>query len=177
MLRILSLIDRLSGGLAYLMMAVFVALVGDMLYEVVSRRLFGAPTLWAYDIAYMSNGLIFVLAAGYTLLQNEHIRIDFLSTRLPPRLQDAANAAVYLLLLAPMLWYALGGAIGEAWEAFATGELDPSSTWRPLIWPFYGALALGLAVFALQALAQLVRHLGAALGRWPSPLGRRSGAL
>ena len=69
----------------YAMMVVFIILVSDMMYEVVSRRIFDAPTLWAYDIAYMSNAAMFMMAAGYALLNNEHIRIDFLSTRMPAR--------------------------------------------------------------------------------------------
>ncbi len=173
MLRVLGLVDRLSTALASLTMIVFVGLVADMLYEVVSRRVFDSPTLWAYDIAYMSNGAIFMIAAGYTLLVDEHIRIDFLATRMRRPYQDAANALVYLCLLVPTLYFACNGALTEFWTAYATDELEPSSPWKPLIWPFYAAIALGICVFTLQVLAQAIRHAGAALGRWPSPLARK----
>lgn len=169
---LLSAIDRVSVSLGYLAMVVFVLLVADMMYEVVSRRLFSAPTLWAYDIAYMSNGVGFLLAAGYTLLANEHIRIDFLSTRMPRRVQDGVNAAVYLFLIFPMFAFVCHGAITEGWSAFVTGELEPSSPWKPVIWPFYAGIALGSCVFFLQAIAQFVRHVTAALGAGPSPLER-----
>ena len=48
-------VDRLSRFCGYAMMVVFLILVSDMMYEVVSRRVFNTPTLWAYDVAYMSN--------------------------------------------------------------------------------------------------------------------------
>ena len=167
-------IDRTSRICGYAMMVVFLILVGDMMYEVVSRRVFDRPTLWAYDIAYMSNAAIFLIAAGYTLLENEHIRIDFLSTRMPRRYQDWGNAIVYMFLLFPALWFATSEAAASAWEAFVTGELEPQSPWKPVIWPYYTALALGLAVFSLQAIAQCIRHVRAALGLEPSPLIRQA---
>ncbi len=170
MTRLLSAVDAISNVLAYLAMAFFVVLVGDMLYEVISRRVFGAPTLWAYDIAYMMNGTLFLLAAGYTLKLNEHIRIDFLSTRFPRKVQDWINAAVYLFLLFPMLAFACHGAVVEGWTAFVTDELEPASSWKPVLWPFYLGIAVGFGSFWLQALAQFVRHVRSALGRDVSPL-------
>jgi len=174
--RVLAAIDRLSTVFAYIAMALFVGIVGDMIYEVVSRRVFATPTLWAYDLAYMSNGAVFLLAGGFTLLANEHIRIDFLSTRLPRRLQDGLNSAVYICLFLPVMAYASTTAIGAAWTALITNEAEPASPWQPLIWPFYAAIALGLCIFFLQALAQAIRHAVAAAGRGPSPLDRPAGA-
>lgn len=173
MKRLLSMVDAVSAALAYAAMALFLVLVGDMMYEVVARRVFDAPTLWAYDVAYMTNGAIFLLAAGFTLLANEHIRIDFLSTRLPRRVQDGVNALVYVCLVFPALGFVCYGALAEGWNAFVTGELEPSSPWKPLVWPFYAAIALGFCAFALQAAAQCVRHVLSLAGRRPSPLDAR----
>ena len=174
MQRIFTLIDRTSFVFALVAVALFVGLVIDMVYEVVSRRVFDAPTLWAFDIAYMSNGAIFLLAAGYTLLVNEHIRIDFLSTRLPRKVQDAANIGAYLLLFW-FLWYACEGAIVEFLSAYRTGELEPTSPWGPQIWPFYLAIMMGVCVFALQCIGQSAKHLLSILGKLPSPLTVRGG--
>lgn len=168
--RFLNTVDGISTVLAYVAMAFFLVLVGDMLYEVISRRIFGAPTLWAYDIAYMMNGTLFLLAAGLTLQSNEHIRIDFLSSRFPARVQDWINAAVYLFLLFPTLGFICHGAFAEGWNAFITGELEPASSWRPLLWPFYGGIATGFTAFSLQSVAQCIRHIRAGLGLGTSPL-------
>ena len=174
MSRVLSAIDRISFVFGLIAVALFAGLVLDMMYEVVSRRVFAAPTLWAFDIAYMSNGAIFLLAAGYTLLANEHTRIDFLSTRMPRKCQDAANVAAYLLLFW-FMWYACEGAVVEFLSAWETGELEPTSPWAPKMWPFYLAIMLGACVFFLQSIAQCVRHVLSMLGKAPSPLLVRGG--
>ncbi len=173
---LLSSIDRAGRLLAALAMACLVVLIGDMIYEVVSRRVFGAPTLWAYDVAYMVNGVGFIFAAGYTLRREGHIRIDFLSQRLRRRTQDWVNFAAYVALVLPAIAFLLIGAYTAWHEAFLNDELDPASPWKPLLWPFYGGLLLGFAGFFLQAAAQCVRHLAAAAGRGPSPLLALEGA-
>jgi TRAP-type mannitol/chloroaromatic compound transport system permease small subunit len=46
---------------------------------------------------------------------------------------------------------------GQAWKAFATGEIEEVSPWRPRIWPFQLVLAFGLTALWLQVLARILR--------------------
>ncbi len=55
-----------------------VPLLAAMTWEVVARKLFLAPTLWAYDISRMVSGAMFMLGAAYALMRGVHIRADFL---------------------------------------------------------------------------------------------------
>lgn len=173
--RLLSAIDKLSAVLAALAGLMLLVLIGDMMYEVVSRRIFSAPTLWAYDVAYMVNGVGFLFAAGYTLRKNGHIRIDFLSTRFPRRNQDWVNALAYLFLVLPALAFFVIGAYSEWLEAFLTDELDPASPWKPLLWPLFGGLLIGFAALFLQAAAECIRHIRSAIGLGTSPLEQAAG--
>ena len=170
MTRLLAAVDAISGILTAISLALLLVLVGDMIYEVASRRLFSAPTLWAYDIAYMANGAGFVFAAAYTLRHNGHIRIDFLSSRLPRRAQDGINFAAYLVLILPALAILVAGAYSAWLRAWLTGEVDPASPWKPVMWPFYAAMTVGFAALWLQATAEGVRHARSAFGGGPSPL-------
>ena len=177
MLRFLAIIDRISVVLAVLAGAMLLVLIADMMFEVVSRRVFSAPTLWAYDIAYMVNGVGFIFAAGYTLRKNAHIRIDFLSTRLSGRCQDWINVAAYILLIFPALMFFVIGAYSEFVGAFMTNELDPASPWKPLLWPLFAGLLIGFTGLFLQAIAECVRHISSALGFNPSPLEQSGDSL
>lgn len=170
MKRVLSVIDKFSAVLAFFAGLMLLVLIGDMMYEVVSRRVFSAPTLWAYDVAYMVNGIGFLFAAGYTLRKNAHIRIDFFSTRFPRRNQDWVNAIVYLSLVLPALAFFVIGAYSEWLEAFLTDELDPASPWKPLLWPLFAGLLIGFAALFLQASAECIRHIRSAMGIGASPL-------
>ena len=55
-----------------------VPMFAAMVYEVVARYAFVAPTMWAYDISRMLYGALFMLGAGYALSKGVHIRADFI---------------------------------------------------------------------------------------------------
>ena len=157
--KLMGLVDRLSHILANIAMAMVVALVAAMLYEVVSRRVFDSPTLWAFDLSYMINGTIFLGAAGFALLQNQHVRIDFFSALLPLRVQHCINFGFYLCLFLPAMYLICNAAVGDAYEALVTGQVERVSPWAPIIWPYYTAISIGLCVLFLQSCVQAIRHL------------------
>jgi len=143
-------------------------LIVAMLYEVTARYVFHAPTVWAFDIATMSSGVLFVLGAAWVLRENAHVRIDFLSSRLPVAWQRGVEGVVYLLALAPVLGGITWAAIRRTYRAWAIQEVDMVSPWQPLMWPFYTLIALGLALLTLQLLVQGLRALG---GQSPADAG------
>ncbi|GAA3542773.1 hypothetical protein GCM10022394_23390 [Zobellella aerophila] len=140
-------------------MAMVVVLVLSILYEVVSRYAFGAPTLWSFDISYMVNGSLFLLASGYSLKVEAHVRIDFLSSRLALRHQQLINLFFYFFMIGPAFAFFSYVAAEKAIHAWLTGEVESVSPWSPLVWPFYGAIALGLMVFTLQVYIDGIRYL------------------
>ncbi|WP_232818267.1 TRAP transporter small permease subunit [Zobellella maritima] len=152
-------LDGISGLLAKTSMAMVLMLVTSILYEVVSRYAFGAPTLWSFDISYMLNGALFLLASGYSLKVEAHVRIDFLSSRLSLRRQQLINLFFYFFLIGPS-FFLLSYVAGEkAISAWITGEVESVSPWSPQVWPFYGAIAIGLMAFTLQVYIDGIRYL------------------
>ncbi len=156
--RVLSVVDRLSELVSRIAMILVLGLVFAMFYEVVARYAFNAPTRWSYDISYMFNAGIFLLGAAYTQSINQHIRIDFLSQRMRPRVQHFVNLAVLSCLFLPAMSWITFRATRSAWKAFVTGKVEVVSPWAPVIWPFESAIALGLICLCLQTVAQIVRH-------------------
>ena len=174
MKRFLKLIDAISEILASAGRIVIFTLIIAMLYEVVARYVFGAPTLWAFDISYMLNGSIFLLGAAYALRSDVHVRIDFLSQRLPMRFQQLLNGLVFLLIMTPIFAIFAFIAGEKAFKAFITSEVESVSPWAPLMWPFYTVIAIGLAALALQFVAEAIKLIsghkepGKALGELDS---------
>jgi TRAP-type mannitol/chloroaromatic compound transport system permease small subunit len=151
--------DTISAGLARLAQGVALLLVAAMIYEVAARYLFGAPTLWAFDLSYMATGVLFVLGAAQALREDAHVRIDFLSARFPARWRRGIDGVVFLLLLTPLFAMLSKVAVLKAWRAYLSGEVETVSPWAPLMWPFYALLALGLVALTLQLAAEGGRAL------------------
>lgn len=154
-----SAIDRLSTVLLWISKAALVGLIGVTLYEVVARYVLNAPTLWSSDIGYMLNGGLFLLATAYTLMSGSHIRVDFFSARFAPRIQDMINAVFMVLVLIPALTWISTVMAKRCWRAYDTSELDPMSSWAPLIWPFYLMLTIGFVSLTLQVVVEAIRHI------------------
>ena len=154
---LLAVADRISVTLGYLAQAMVLILIASMLYEVVARYAFGAPTLWAFDIAYMSTGVLFVLGAAQALREDAHVRIDFLSSKMPRRVRGAIDGIAFLFVLCPIFARLAWIGAERALRAFNTGEVEHVSPWAPLMWPFYTALTVGLAALALQLAAEGIR--------------------
>ena len=154
----MSVVERFIRVLGLIGAVSLLLMIGAMIYEVISRYVFNAPNLWAYDIPWMLAGTCYLLSAGVTLQAEGHVRIDFLSTMMSMRAQHFANFLFYLIVFMPALAAIIFYAVKLTWIAFDTDELETMSAWQPLIWPFYFAIALGFTSFWLQVVVSLVRH-------------------
>jgi TRAP-type mannitol/chloroaromatic compound transport system permease small subunit len=157
------LIDRfaeLSGvAIAWLM----VPLIGAVVYEVVARYVFAAPTLWAFDITYMLYGAMFMLGAAYALRVGAHIRTDFFWERWSARTRGVIDSVAYLVFFFPGIALFFWVGWDELWYAYRIGETSEQTPWRPLLWPLKACVPLAAALLLLQGISELVKSLYAAL--------------
>ena len=157
--RILPALDHVSRWLAMASITMTAVMIVVTVYEVVARKAFNAPTLWAGDITYMLNGTLFLVGAAFTLRMNGHVRIDFLATLLPLKTQHGINLVFYLVVLLPGLGIIASTSTSKAWTAFVKGEVETLSVWEPLVWPFYTGIAAGFLGLLLQVAIESVRHV------------------
>lgn len=169
---LVRLIERLSGGFGLLGAIIVAPLILATVYEVFSRYLFNAPTIWAYEIAYMAMGTNFLLGAAVTLRDRGHIRIDLLYARWPPRIQALIDIIGYTCLFLPVAWWVSWGLWKYAYYAFLSGETSGDSAWNPIIWPFRLVFFSGFVLLALQATAELIKAAYILAGRTPPGASR-----
>jgi len=154
--RAFTLVDRvseLSGrATAWLVMP----LIFGVTYEVFVRYLLNAPTVWAYDLAYMLYASIFMLGAAYALRYGAHVRTDFLYAGFSDRRKAMVDAVGYVLFLPALLFYLL--ALGShAHHSWVIGERSVESAWRPPLYPFKWMMVVAMVLLLLQAVVELLR--------------------
>jgi TRAP-type mannitol/chloroaromatic compound transport system permease small subunit len=155
--RVLRLIDGISWAASRLADIAVLILVAAMVYEVVARYVFNAPTVWSFDIAYMCSGALFMLGVAWALREDAHIRIDVLRNKLPQRVADAIEGITYLVILAPFFAVLSWIALRRTVHAWTTNEVEMVSPWAPHMWPFYLTIAMGLVALTLQLVAEGIR--------------------
>lgn len=145
-----------------------VPMVLSLVYEVVARYCFNAPTAWAYDMTFMLYGTFFMLGSAYTLLRKGHIRTDSFYGKWTPRKQGWVDAVCYLLFFFPgMIAFMVVG-----WDffvvAFGRDERFVTSPWMPIAWPFKFVLPAATMLLLLQGLSEFLKSCwAAAKGEWP----------
>ena len=101
---------------------------------------------------------IILLAAGYTLRHNGHVRIDVLSGRLKARTRawiDLLGSALFLLpLCGLMVWLGWPGFA----DSFQSGERSPDAGGL-IRWPVRLLIPLGFALLALQGVAEAIKRI------------------
>lgn len=128
-----------------------------MLYEVVARYLFNAPTVWGMELAVLLFGPYFLLGGPYLLHLKGHVALDVARQRLSPAWQrrlDLVNFPIIVLFCAILLYFSAPA----AYSAFTYRETS-FSAWNPPIWPVKAAVPLALALMLLQAVVEFFRTL------------------
>ena len=94
-------IDKFSKLVGNIVCWITAPLILGMVYEVFARKLFLAPTIWAYDMSRFLYGALFMLGAGYALSKGIHIRADFLYRNFKIKTQGVVDFVLYLLFYFP----------------------------------------------------------------------------
>lgn len=159
----LKSIDKISVVSGKLFAWLIIPLVVGLLYEVVARYVFNAPTLWAYDLTYMLYGAHFIMAAAYLLSLGGHIRIDVFYNHFSPRGKAIIDLCGYVVLFFPVIVALLIYGIEYALFSWSMGERTSISAWRPIIYPLKAIFALGILLLLLQGVAMFIRNLRVAV--------------
>ncbi|MCY3981760.1 MAG: TRAP transporter small permease subunit [Alphaproteobacteria bacterium] len=150
-------IERLSQSLGVIGAWVMAPLILSMVYEVLARHLFNAPTFWAYEVGYMLAGTCYLSGMAYCMKERGHIRVDFIYDNIGPKGRAVVDVCGFLLLMFPGAIWVTIGLYEYAYEAFESGEVSGESAWNPVIWPFRTVWVIAFAVLCLQAFAELLR--------------------
>ena len=155
-------LSRLFGAVAALLVIVLVVL---MLYDVVLRYAFGAPTIWGNDLNTWLMGASFVLSIAYAMSTDSHVRVDLLyDQRTRPRIRYFDLVGLALVVL-PTVAFLTWGLLDYFLDAYKNGERSGTGGWNPIVWPFKLILLVGFSIFTLQIVAEIIKRAAALLGR------------
>ena len=160
--------DKFSKRVGSVVCWILMPLIFAMTYEVLARKLFLAPTIWAYDISRFLYGALFMLGAGYALSRGVHIRADFLYRNFKIKNQGLIDFWLYLLFYFPGLIVFLYMTFGFVLESIQRGERGMDTTWMPYMWPIKTCLLIGIIFLLIQGFSELLKSYWAAKkGEWP----------
>jgi TRAP-type mannitol/chloroaromatic compound transport system permease small subunit len=166
-------IDWINGHIGRLIYwCVLIAVLISAGNAIVRYTLDTSSNAWL-EIQWYLFSAVFLLCAGYTLLRNEHVRIDVIAGRFSRRTQAWIDIIGSLLFLLPM-------AIMIAWlswpfvvESYLRQEYS-SDAGGLIRWPVKLLMPIGFALLALQGLSELIKRIAFLMGLIPDPAEKRA---
>lgn len=132
------------------------------------RKVFGmGSNAWLEGQWYLY-GAAFLLASGYVLLVDEHVRVDAVAQRFSPRLRAWIDVVTLVAVVLPLcgLLVAMGGEF--FWRAWTEGERSYSADGL-IRWPIRLCIPVGFALLGLQAVSELVKRMAFLRGQRDRP--------
>lgn len=168
MARTITIIDTISLWSGRIFCWMLVPLMFGMVYEVFMRKVFVAPTDWAYDVSRMLCGGMFMAGAGYALMRGVHIRADFIYRNWSAKFQGMVDAFLYVVLFFPAMIFFLYISLEYASEAWIRWELSMDTAWMAPVAPVRTAMPLGAALLIMQGVSEVLKSVYAIRNnRWP----------
>lgn len=155
--RVLKVIDAINTKVAWVVSLLFIPIMLLTVIEVIARYFFKSPTIFVWDTNTMIFALVVIFSAGYTLLHDQHVRIDALTVHLPSKTQIALDTFGMLLVIFVAVVFMWQGA-EAGWESFM-GKETFASRWNPPVYPIKMLLPLGGFLLLIQGIAKLTRNV------------------
>ena len=159
-----ALNNRVGKAVYWLVLvAVFVSAA-----NAVVRKAFDMSSNAFLEIQWYLFSAIFLLCAAYTLLKNEHIRIDVIAGRFSRRTQTWIDIFGTVFFLLPMVALILYESVPWFLRAWHSGEVSPSAGGL-VLWPAKILVPIGFTLLGLQGLSELIKRIAFLKGLAPDP--------
>jgi TRAP-type mannitol/chloroaromatic compound transport system permease small subunit len=164
-------IDVLSERVGRLVTWLVLAAVLVSSLNAVVRKAFDMSSNAFLEMQWYMFSAVFLLCAAWTLLRNEHIRIDVIAGRFSKRTQTGIDIFGTLFFLLPMVLLVLYESVPWAWRAMQSGEVSPSAGGL-ILWPAKILVPIGFVLLLLQGISELIKRIAFLKGLGPDPTER-----
>lgn len=164
-------IDRLNAFIGkYSIWLIFAATFISAANAIV-RKVFDTSSNGFLEVQWYLFAWSFLIAAGYTLLHREHVRIDVINSRLSKTAQVWIDIIGFALFLTPLCLTILWLSMPVVIQMYQSGEMsgNPGGLIR---WPVWAAIPVGITLLMLQGWSELIKRIAFLTGHGPDPMGK-----
>lgn len=157
LLRLSRGIDKLTewvGKTVYWLVLVAVIISAG---NAIVRKAFNIGANSFLEIQWYLFSAVFLLAAGYTLLRNEHVRIDVFSSRLSKNGRMWIDIIGLILFLLPVSFLMVYLSWPQFTNALASGEMS-SNAGGLIRWPVKLLIPMGFSLLIIQAISEIIKR-------------------
>jgi TRAP-type mannitol/chloroaromatic compound transport system permease small subunit len=138
------------------------------------RKAFNVSSNGFLEIQWYLFAAVFLLAAGFTLLNQDHVKIDVVSGRFSKRVQIWIDIIGIVAFLLPFVVVVIRLSVPLVLQAYTSGEMS-SNAGGLIRWPVFALLPIGFFLLGLQGLSELIKRVAFLKGLVPDPTQKLHG--
>jgi len=158
LLKFSKAVDWLNAQVGKYVIWLILAATAISAVNAIVRKAFNASSNAYLEVQWYLFAAAFLLAAGYTLLHGEHVRIDVISSHLTKRKQIWIDVIGFIFFLTPVCFAVLWFGIPFFLKGFQSGEISGNAGGL-IRWPVYLMMPLGFALLLLQGWSELIKRI------------------
>ena len=158
--------ERVGRTVIWLVLAAVLISAGNAIV----RKTFNTSSNALLEIQWYLFSAVFLLGAGYAFLRNAHVRIDFISNHLSPRVRNWIDIIGIIVFLGPLCILLIKLSWPLFVNAWVSGEMSQNAGGL-IRWPVMLMIPAGMALLLLQAASELIKRFAFLRGALPDPLG------
>jgi TRAP-type mannitol/chloroaromatic compound transport system permease small subunit len=132
----------------------------------ITRKLFDLSSNAWLEAQWYLFSAVFLIAAAFTLLDSEHVKVDLVYGHLPRRAQLWIEIVGTILFLLPFCLITIYLSVPVFLSKLASGEVSNNTGGR-ILWPVWALIPIGFGLLALQGLSELIKRIAILRGVLP----------
>ncbi len=140
------------------------------------RKVFDTSSNSWLELQWVLFSIVFLLCSPWTLLDNEHIRIDIVNNLLPRQVRNTIDVIGHTFFLMPLTIIMIVTGIPFFIRSFEINEQSGNAGGLPQ-WPAKSLIAIGFAMLLAQAISELIKRIAVMRGIIPDPHAHQVHAL
>jgi TRAP-type mannitol/chloroaromatic compound transport system permease small subunit len=168
LLTLSRLIDRMSEFIGKWVAWLVLAAVLISALNASVRKAFNTSSNAYLEIQWYLFAAVFLLAAGYTMLRQEHVKIDVISGRFSKRTQIWIDIVGLVVFVLPLVYTVIRLSVPLVIRAYEMNEYS-SNAGGLIRWPVFAVLPLGFLLLGIQAISELIKRIAFLRGLVPDP--------
>jgi TRAP-type mannitol/chloroaromatic compound transport system permease small subunit len=139
------------------------------------RKLFDVSSNSWLELQWYLFAAVFLLCASWTLIANEHIRIDIVNNMLPKRVRDSIDLFGHVFFLLPFATVLLITGWPFFFASYRINEQSPNAGGLT-VWPAKLLVPVCFTLLLVQAISEIIKRVGVMRGLIPDPHAERQHA-
>ncbi|MEZ2142913.1 TRAP transporter small permease subunit [Bradyrhizobium sp. DN5] len=154
---------------------IVVAVIISAVNAIVRKTFDTSSNSWL-ELQWVLFSIVFLLCSPWTLLDNEHIRIDIVNNALPKTARNVIDVIGHLFFLIPLCIVMIITGVPFFERSFQINEQSGNAGGLPQ-WPAKSLIMIGFALLLVQGISELIKRIAVMRGMMPDPHESQVSAL